>query len=76
MNKNRLVIYPKDVTIITGKGDRHAQKLLRTIHAALGKEEHQLVSMDDFADYMGLDPEMVRQACLGKVGKNKNEAEK
>lgn len=66
MKKNRLFIYPKDVCLITGKGERHAQKLLKTVHAALQKKEYQQVTMLEFADYMGLDVEQVREVCLGK----------
>ncbi|GAA4790927.1 hypothetical protein GCM10023231_18550 [Olivibacter ginsenosidimutans] len=71
MNRYRLFIYPKDVTIITGKGLRHAQKLLRDIHAALGKKEHQQVSIEDFAHYQGLDVEAVREACMGRTTKDR-----
>jgi len=71
MNKNRLCIYPKDITLITGKGIRHAQKLLRTIRTALDKEAHQAVSIADFAAYMGLDEEDVAQSIL--PGKRKDD---
>lgn len=53
--KKRLIILPHDVSIITGKGIRQAQRLLKIIHAALGKMPHQPVSIKEFADYMGLD---------------------
>ncbi|MDM8175897.1 MULTISPECIES: hypothetical protein [Olivibacter] len=69
MNQHRLYIYPKDVTIITGKGIRHAQRLLRTVHVALGKRPHQPVTFPEFARYMGLDEQAVREACIGTVVK-------
>ena len=63
MNQHRLYIYPKDVTIITGKGIRHAQRLLRTVHTALGKKSYQSVTIREFAEYMGLDVEAVKAVC-------------
>ncbi|QNL47914.1 hypothetical protein H8S90_13910 [Olivibacter sp. SDN3] len=66
MKQHRLLIYPKDVCLITGKGERHAQKLLRTMHEALQKEEHQGVTIIEFADYMGLDADEVKAVCLAK----------
>jgi len=71
MNGYRLFIYPKDVAIITGKGLRHAQKQLRDIHTALGKKEHQRVSIEDFAHYEGLDVEAVRAACMGRTTRDR-----
>lgn len=64
MNHNRLYIYPKDVSIITGKGIRHAQRLLRTVHNALKKKPHQPVTIPEFAEYMGLDVELVSTICM------------
>jgi len=60
MKKKRLIILPHDVSIITGKSKRQAQRLLKHIHVALAKEPHQPVSVVEFADYMGLDVEEVR----------------
>ncbi len=61
MKKKRLIILPHDVSVITGKSERSSQRLLKDIHCALGKQSHQPVSVVEFADYMGLDVEEVRQ---------------
>ncbi len=58
---NRLIIYPKDVTIITGKTERQARYLLDKIKSSLQKEKHQAVSIDEFSTYMGLQLEKVQQ---------------
>lgn len=60
---NRLCIYPKDVSIITGKGQRWSQRLLQHIRLVLNKEEHQYVSVKEFADYMGIELTMVMSVC-------------
>ena len=51
----RVVIYPKDIMIITGKSERYARYLIQRIKKHLRKEEHQVISISEFCDYMGLD---------------------
>ncbi len=50
----RVVIYPKDVMIITGKSERYARYLIQRIKKHLNKEDHQVVSITEFCSYMGL----------------------
>jgi len=57
----RLCIYPKDIQRITGKSDRYSRELLRKIRLHLQKQEHQLVTVEEFSTYMGLSLEAVRQ---------------
>lgn len=61
MKKKRLIILPHDVSIITGKSTRQAQRLLKDIHFLLDKLPHQPVSVVEFATYMGLEVEEVEQ---------------
>ncbi|XOV67538.1 MAG: hypothetical protein ACFHU9_18140 [Fluviicola sp.] len=51
----RVVIYPKDIMIITGKSERYSRYLIQRIKKHLKKDDHQLVSITEFCDYMGLD---------------------
>ena len=51
----RVVIYPKDIMIITGKSERYSRYLIQRIKKHLGKEDHQVVSISEFCTYMGLD---------------------
>ena len=51
----RVVIYPKDIMIITGKSERYSRYLIQRIKKHLRKEEHQVISISEFCDYMGLD---------------------
>ena len=51
----RVVIYPKDIMIITGKSERYSRYLIQRIKKHLKKEDHQVVSVNEFCDYMGLD---------------------
>jgi hypothetical protein len=61
-NKKRLVIYASDVSLITGKSIRQAQRLLKDIHFVLGKRPHQPITIKEFADYMGMEMKEVEQA--------------
>ena len=60
MELTRSCIYPKDVQRITGKSERYSRKLLKKIKAGLKKGEHQFISIDEFAQYVGLDPVLVK----------------
>lgn len=53
----RIAIYPKDIMIITGKSERYSRELLKNIKNQLNKAKHQIVSFDEFCDYMGLKKE-------------------
>ena len=50
----RLAIYPKDVALITGKSVRSASRLIIKIRRDLGKDTHQILTISEFCDYMGL----------------------
>ncbi len=56
---NRLCIYPKDIQIITGRSDRYGRNLIKKIKEHLKKEQHQVVTVDEFCHYMGLQQDVV-----------------
>ena len=58
---DRLCIYPKDVQIITGKSERWGREIIRKIKSKFNKEDHQLVTIDEFCSYLGLESSTVRQ---------------
>lgn len=55
MKRDRLVIYPKDIQLITGRGERYAQRLVRIMKERLGKEKHQFITIDEFCEFAGLE---------------------
>lgn len=63
MINNRLCIYPKDIAIITGRGLRYSQRLLKAIRIKLKKKQHQYVSVQDFAEYTGIELQLIIKAC-------------
>ncbi|WMI69859.1 hypothetical protein [Mangrovimonas sp. YM274] len=50
----RICIYPKDVSWLTGKGERSARELIRDIKLLHHKDKHQLVTIKEFCEYTGL----------------------
>ncbi len=60
MKRNqRIIVYPKDVAIITGRSERYGRLVIQRIKDKLGKEKHQLVTVEEFADYVGLKKEII-----------------
>jgi len=51
----RICIYPKDVQIVTGKSERYGRNIIKMIKESLSKEKHQLVTIDEFCVFMGLE---------------------
>ncbi|MFT6923349.1 MAG: hypothetical protein ACJA1C_002362 [Crocinitomicaceae bacterium] len=60
----RVVIYPKDIMIITGKSERYSRYLIQRIKKHLNKEDHQIVSIKEFCSYMGLDRDEVEASII------------
>lgn len=55
----RVVVYPKDIMVLTGKSERYSREVLKKIKTKLNKEEHHLVSVQEFCNYFGLNIEHV-----------------
>jgi hypothetical protein len=61
MKLKRVIIYPKDIQRITGKSERYGRYLIRKIKEELNKEDHQMVTIYEFAEYSGIDTELIMQ---------------
>jgi hypothetical protein len=57
----RVVIYPKDIMQITGKSERYSREILRKIKTLHNKQKHQLVSLQEFCDFIGLNSEEIER---------------
>ncbi|MBU3659046.1 MAG: hypothetical protein FGM14_04200 [Flavobacteriales bacterium] len=57
----RVVIYPKDIMIITGRSERYSRNLLKQIKTSYSKLKHQPLTIDEFSHYMGFDPLKIAQ---------------
>jgi len=55
----RIVIYPKDITKITGMQPDTARKLLSRIRKKLNKQKGTRITVFEFCEHMGFKPEWV-----------------
>jgi hypothetical protein len=55
----RIVIYPKDIQLLTGKSERQGRYLMNKIRAHYKKEPHQLITVQEFCNYTGIPYEQV-----------------
>ncbi|MBC7884142.1 MAG: hypothetical protein H7X99_01605 [Saprospiraceae bacterium] len=55
----RCAIYPKDIAMITGKSIKSAWMLNNKIKKHLGKVRHQILTVGEFCEYMGIPEEEV-----------------
>jgi len=61
---NRIVIYTKDVSNMTGLSDKACRKLLCSIRKHLGKPKGSFVTIQDFCSYTGIGEEMIKPFLL------------
>tara|TARA_R100000951_G_scaffold83564_1_gene71321 strand:- start:302 stop:460 length:159 start_codon:yes stop_codon:yes gene_type:complete len=48
------------VQVVTGKSERYGRTIINKIKDHLNKEAHQLVTIDEFYDFMGFEISKVR----------------
>lgn len=59
--KKKLVIYPKDLQLITGKAYYTSYKLLLRIRKHFGKKPNQVVTIGEACAYLGIKIEEVER---------------
>ena len=57
----RACIYPKDIQWITGRSERYGRRLLNDIKTHFGKQKHQFITSEEFAEYSGINLEIVNE---------------
>lgn len=55
----RVCITTSDIQIITGKSERQCRNILKDIKLLLKKEKHQLVTIDELANYLAIDRQII-----------------
>lgn len=58
---SRVVIYPKDIQILTGRSYRYAVNLHNQIRTLLKKKKHEYLTIYEFADYTGIPPDNLKR---------------
>lgn len=61
MRLKRAIIYPKDIQRITGKSERYGRLVIQRIKEELKKDDHQLVTVQEFSRYIGVEEELIMQ---------------
>jgi hypothetical protein len=61
----KVCMYPKDVQRVMGKTYTQARLYLKKIREHLNKEDHQLISIQEFCNYSGLPIEEVTRSIGG-----------
>jgi len=59
-------IYSKDVQVVTGKSERWGRDIIKKIKTKFRKQDHQLSTIDEFCNYMGLDAVTLKQLLRAK----------
>ncbi len=50
--------------MLTGKSVAQGQRVLRNLKLLLNKRKDQHITFDEYADYSGIDLELIRKICL------------
>ncbi|MCD8519238.1 MAG: hypothetical protein LRY32_07180 [Flavobacterium sp.] len=56
----RICINTTDVMFITGKSERQSRNIINDIKDHLGKAKHQVVTIKEFCEYLGLEEEEIK----------------
>ena len=51
----RIVIYPSDIVILTGKSESYARKEIQNLIKELDKKRCQKVTINEYCEYYGFD---------------------
>lgn len=66
MSDRRIVIYPKDVALITNKCERTGRRILALVRKAFGKGRKDYVTIKEFCLFSGFDEEEVHEMLSGR----------
>ena len=58
-HQKRIIIYPKDVALITGRNERYGRQILKKVRIHFGKEIRQLVTVKEFSEFMKINEKEV-----------------
>ena len=56
----RICINTTDVMFITGKSERQSRNIINDIKDHFGKAKHQVVTIKEFCEYLGLEEEEIK----------------
>lgn len=59
--KVKLIMNSNDVQAFTDYSIGHSRRILRLIKEKLNKQKHHKVTVEEFSDFIGVSPEVVRK---------------
>ena len=59
--RERSIIYAKDIMTITGRSKTYAYNLIKKIKTYFNKENHQLITLEEYACFHGIPVETVKE---------------
>ena len=62
--RKRLVIYAKDIAMITGRSRRAAQEIMKKIRIFYGKEKNALVTVREFCEFTNMNEQLVQEFLM------------
>ena len=57
---NRIIIYNKDLQVLTGKSERTCYRMMNKIKRQIGKANDLPLTVQEFCEYMRIQPEVIR----------------
>jgi len=67
----RLIIYPADIVLLTGRSSNTARTMYKNMLKHYDKSKEQGLTVDEFCEFMKLDKTAVQNALNHKDNKNK-----
>ncbi len=58
-NIKRHCIYTKDIMFLTGRSERYSRYLISKIKLHFGKQSHQFITPNEFAEYCGIEEDVI-----------------
>lgn len=62
IKKERGVIYAQDIMVFTGRSRSYAYSIIKQVKEYYGKSKHQLVTVQEYADFHGIDVKEIRSS--------------
>lgn len=63
--KVRNVIYAQDIMVFTGRSRSYAYNVIKQVKKHYGKSKHQLVTVQEYAEFHGIPVDEVRTSLVG-----------
>ncbi|MBN7816911.1 hypothetical protein [Algoriphagus pacificus] len=67
--KKRHIIYAQDIMVFTGRSRSYAYSVIKQVKEYYGKSKHQLVTVQEYAEFHGIPVKEVETSILEETNK-------